>query len=147
MKTPQKLKYLCFGVTALLLGISTGVTTSAYANSQLSIIEGYAKEAKQLEKDFKAFSIERGHQLFSTRHALGKPETPSCTACHTKSPLNVGSTRAGKEIAPMAVSKTPDRYTDPKKVEKWFRRNCKSVLGRPCTPLEKGDFLTFMMSQ
>jgi len=47
----------------------------------------------------------------------------------------------------MAVSKTPDRYIDMKKVEKWFRRNCKSVLGRVCTSLEKGDFLTFMSSQ
>jgi hypothetical protein len=47
----------------------------------------------------------------------------------------------------MALSKTPDRYTDPKKVAKWFRRNCKSVLGRECTPLEKGDFLAFMMNQ
>jgi hypothetical protein len=47
----------------------------------------------------------------------------------------------------MAVSKTPDRYTDPAKVEKWFQRNCQSVLGRECTAVEKGDFLTFMTSQ
>ena len=52
-----------------------------------------------------------------------------------------------RPIEPMAVSVTPDRYTDPKKVAKWFRRNCKSVLGRECATLEKGDFLTFMISQ
>jgi len=143
----QKFKCLRFGVAALLLGISTGVTTSAYANSQLSIIEGYATESKQHDQAFKAFSTERGRLLFSVPHATGKPKTPSCTSCHTKSPLNVGITRAGKEIAPMAISKTPDRYSTVKKVEKWFRRNCKSVLGRTCTSLEKGDFLTFMMSQ
>ena len=143
----KKFRCLRFGVTALLLGISTAATTSADANSQLSIIEGYAKESKQHDPKFTAFSAERGRLLFSVRHATGKPETPSCTSCHTKSPLSVGSTRAGKEIAPMAISKTPDRYTDIKKVEKWFRRNCKSVLGRPCTPLEKGDFLAFMMNQ
>jgi hypothetical protein len=47
----------------------------------------------------------------------------------------------------MAVSTTPDRYTDAAKVAKWFRRNCKSVLGRECTAQEKGDFLAFMISQ
>ncbi len=79
--------------------------------------------------------------------AQGKSETPACTTCHTASPSKMGETRAGKPIEPMAVSVTPDRYTDPKKMAKWFRRNCKSVLGRECTAQEKGDFLTFMISQ
>ena len=47
----------------------------------------------------------------------------------------------------MAVSVTPDRFTDLAKVEKWFRRNCNTVLGRECTPAEKGDFIAFMTSQ
>ena len=59
----------------------------------------------------------------------------------------MGQTRAGKEIDPMAISKTPDRFTDPDKVEKWFGRNCNSVLGRTCTPLEKGDVLTFFIGR
>jgi hypothetical protein len=36
------------------------------------------------------------------------------------------------------VSVTPARYTDPAKVEKWFKRNCTEVLGRVCTAQEKG---------
>ena len=47
----------------------------------------------------------------------------------------------------MAVSANPKRYTNKADVEKWFKRNCKQVLGRECTPAEKGDFITFMMSQ
>jgi hypothetical protein len=47
----------------------------------------------------------------------------------------------------MALSKTSDRYANPKKIEKWFRRNCKSVLGRICSAREKGDFILFMTSQ
>jgi len=132
---------------AFLFSVTTLLALPSLANSQLPIIEGYAQQAKKLDQGFVKFSPERGHSLFSTRHGMGKPETPSCTSCHTKSPLNFGRTRAGKEIAPMAVSKTPDRFTQLKKVEKWFRRNCKSVLGRICTPIEKGDFLTFMMTQ
>ncbi len=93
------------------------------------------------------FSAERGRAFYLARHAGGKPETPSCTTCHTESPRNAGRTRAGKVIEPLALSRSPQRFHDAKKVEKWFRRNCRSVLGRNCTPLEKGDFITFMMSQ
>jgi hypothetical protein len=47
----------------------------------------------------------------------------------------------------MAISAKPDRYVDRAVTEKWFGRNCDSVLGRPCTPGEKGDFIAFMVSQ
>ena len=47
----------------------------------------------------------------------------------------------------MAASVTPKRYTDPAKVEKWFKRNCREVLGRECTVQEKGDWLSYMLSQ
>ena len=80
-------------------------------------------------------------------HQGGKPDTPSCTTCHTKNPTAMGQTRAGKEIKPMAVSKTPDRFTDPEKIAKWFLRNCTSVLGRECTAAEKGDIITFLASK
>ena len=38
------------------------------------------------------------------------------------------------------LAKTPNRYTDHRKVAKWFRRNCKSVLGRQCSPGKKATF-------
>lgn len=110
-------------------------------------IARYAAEAKASDNSFDTFSAERGRSFFSARPAAGKPDTPSCTTCHTADPKAVGQTRAGKEIAPMALSRSPDRYADMKKLEKWFRRNCKSVLGRLCSALEKGDFLTFMAGQ
>ena len=62
-------------------------------------------------------------------------------------PQNKGQTRAGKDIDPIALSATPRRFTDPAEVEKWFGRNCMSVLGRECSAAEKGDFITFMMGQ
>ena len=80
-------------------------------------------------------------------HSGGKPDTPACTTCHTDSPLNTGKTRAGKAIEPMAVSANPQRFTDMEKVEKWFGRNCNSVLGRDCTPQEKGDVATWLIAQ
>ena len=93
---------------------------------------------------FAGFSAERGDAFWTAAHAGGKPDTPSCTTCHTPDPTAQGQTRAGKQIAPMAVSQTPDRFTDPAKVEKRFGRNCNTVLGRDCTPVEKGDVITYL---
>ncbi len=125
---------------ALVIGsLSSGLATANPARD--SIIKGFAANAKT------AFSAKRGQALFEAKKGGGKPDTPSCTTCHGASPLMVGKTRAGKLIEPMAVSATPERFTDPKKVSKWFRRNCKSVLGRECSPQEKGDYLTYMLSK
>ncbi|HJM51123.1 MAG TPA: DUF1924 domain-containing protein [Alphaproteobacteria bacterium] len=99
------------------------------------------------EQSGQDFSADRGRAFFLARPGSGKAETPSCTSCHGSSPLAGGQTRAGKPIEPMALSQTPERYAEAKKREKWFRRNCKSVLGRACSAQEKGDFLTFMRSQ
>jgi len=112
-----------------------------------SILAGYHAAAKRADPAFTGFSAARGEALFRASPNGGKPDTPSCTTCHTTAPQNRGRTRAGKEIDPIAVSATPRRFTDPADVEKWFTRNCKSVLGRECSAVEKGDFITFMMGQ
>lgn len=135
MKAP-----LMLGVIAISLSLNLPVSASP-------LLDGYAQEAKGELPSFEGFSADRGKALFLNNYASGKPETPACTSCHTKSPTQAGQTRAGKAIAPMATSISPDRYNDKKKVEKWFRRNCNSVLGRLCTSLEKGDFITFMKTQ
>ncbi len=112
------------------------------ANTQRdAILSGYAAQA-----GVSGFSADAGRQLFMSQNTGGKPATPSCSTCHTSDPRNVGHTRVGKVIQPMAVSRNPERFTDPAKVEKWFGRNCRSVLGRECTPTEKGNFITYMMS-
>jgi len=109
-----------------------------------AILAAFAAEAKKADPAFTDFSAERGAKLWNSTHTEGKIETPSCTTCHTKDATAEGKTRALKPIAPMAVSKTPDRFTDPEKVDKWFTRNCNSVLGRACTPAEKGDVITYL---
>jgi Domain of unknown function (DUF1924) len=111
-----------------------------------AILATLASQAKQADPAFSGFSVKRGSKLWNSTHTEGKVETPSCTTCHTKDATAEGMTRALKPIAPMAVSKTPDRFTDPDKVDKWFTRNCQSVLARTCTPTEKGDIITYLSS-
>ncbi len=88
-----------------------------------------------------------GEKMFNTNYGTGKPDTPGCTTCHGKTPQGMGETRANKPIDPIAVSRTPARFTDAAKVDKWFLRNCKGVIGRECTAQEKVDFLTYMIGQ
>ena len=107
----------------------------------------YAAAAKAGDPAFAGFSAARGKTLHTQSFALGKPDTPACTSCHGPDPRGAGKTPAGKAIEPVALSVTPARYADPAKVEKWFKRNCNEVLGRECTPREKGDWLTFMAGQ
>jgi len=117
------------------------------ASGRDAILDALLTEAKKENPAFAGFSAARGEAFYHAKHTGGHPQTPSCTTCHTADPRNTGQTRAGKAIEPVAVSQTPTRFTDPEKVAKWFRRNCRSVLGRDCTAAEKGDYLTYLINQ
>lgn len=112
-----------------------------------SILTDYEQQIKKNQPSFTGFSAEKGKVFFLKKHSGGKPNTPSCSSCHNKDPKRSGQTRAGKIIEPLAISMSPERYSNKSKVEKWFRRNCKSVLGRTCTTMEKGNFIYFMKKQ
>lgn len=113
-----------------------------------AILADYAAKARAAEPGATAFSAQRGEALFRTKWTGGDPRTTSCTACHTADPRQPGqNAKTGRPIEPVAVSVNPRRFTDPATVEKQFTRDCRSVLGRDCTPLEKGDYITFMAGQ
>lgn len=129
-----------------LLALAAGIASAEPARDAL--LARYLTEAKKANPGFTGFSAERGTALFRTKHGGGDAATPSCTACHGDDPRVPGkNAKTGKVIEPMAVSANPKRFTDRAEVEKWFKRNCPQVLGRECTPAEKGDFITFMAGQ
>ncbi|MFZ2100958.1 MAG: DUF1924 domain-containing protein [Oricola sp.] len=117
------------------------VAVPAGAGPRDDILAGYAAQA-----GVKTFDPAAGEAFFRATHSGGNPDTPTCTACHSDDPKNAGRTSVGKPIDPMAVSANPERFTDPAKVEKWFTRNCSTVLGRECTPMEKGDVIAWLSS-
>lgn len=94
------------------------------------------------EKD----SVTNGKTLYFTQGKDKQGIVVSCSTCHGEDPRQPGKTRANKIIEPMAASKNPNRFTDPAKTEKWFRRNCNDVFNRECTVREKLDFIEFMKS-
>lgn len=111
--------------------------------SQLQQLSAEAKAANPGFSGFSGFSAARGQQFFTNRHG----NDWSCASCHTVNPMQSGKHDVtGKVIRPMAPAANPERFTDAAKSAKWFRRNCKDVVGRECTALEKGDILAWLIS-
>lgn len=127
MKYPAILASLC-----LLPGLGQAETPQ-------QILAGYQQQAG-------AASAARGEKFFFAKVVQASGETVGCTSCHTDNPKAVGKTRANKAIEPLAPVANAERLTDPAKVEKWFKRNCRDVLARECTAQEKADFLAFLIA-
>ena len=86
---------------------------------------------------------EQGKQLW--QKTFNKNGERSCVSCHTKDLTQNGKhIKTNKDIKPMSPSVNPERLTQGKKVNKWFKRNCKWTLGRECTAQEKANFLIYI---
>lgn len=134
-------------ITLLTAALSLSLASSAMAGPREDQLAHYAITAKAADPTFAGFSAVRGKALYVQAFTGGKPDTATCATCHGRDPRTPGRALTGKTIEPMAVSASPARYTDPAKVEKWFKRNCTEVMGRECTAREKGDWLSFMAGQ
>ena len=130
----------------LLLPALLFAALPAFAATPGEIQQSYAAEAKQQNTAFKEFSAARGEQFYRAKGAKGAKGS-SCATCHTDNPKAEGRhEKTGKAIAPLAPVANGERFTDPAKVEKWFKRNCQDVQGRACSAQEKGDFITYLRS-
>ena len=90
------------------------------------------------------FSAERGRQAWIKEVKASDGKMRRCASCHGIDLSAKGKhVKSGKVIEPMAVSANEDRFTKQKKINKWFKRNCKWTWGRECTAWEKGDFLMY----
>ncbi|MFZ2524178.1 MAG: DUF1924 domain-containing protein [Candidatus Ferrigenium altingense] len=111
----------------------------AFAETPNEILASIQKEAAGIP----GFSAARGESFFKAKHG----GEWSCASCHTENPAALGKhAKTGKVIDPLAPSANAERFTSPKKVDKWFKRNCNDVLSRACTPQEKGDVLAYLLT-
>ncbi len=121
------------------------LATNVWAETPLRSLVYYSAGAKINQPDFKADS-ERGKSFVSRNWGVSESHA-SCASCHTERPSNTGRHAiTGEPIAALSSAITPERFSDPAKVEKWFKRNCNEVLGRMCTSAEKADFIKFVMA-
>ncbi len=125
----------------VMLGLFAVAAQAATPNE---ILAGYRAEAAKHNPRYQP-SAELGAQFY-TRLFSASAKMPSCSSCHGDDPSRSGShVVTGKAIGPLAPGANAERFTDPAKVEKWFRRNCGEVLGRACSAAEKADLIAFLM--
>jgi hypothetical protein len=119
---------------ALLIALANG---RALAATPADLLAGYTAQAGAPAQ------AARGEAFFNSKH--GKDWT--CASCHGAVPTQAGKhASTGKPITTLAPAFNPERFSDPAKVEKWFRRNCNDVADRACTPAEKADVLAWLIS-
>ncbi|HEY0886581.1 MAG TPA: DUF1924 domain-containing protein [Ramlibacter sp.] len=120
-----------------VLTFAAFAAAAAHAATPAQSLSGYTAQAGA------APSPARGQQFFTTTHG----REWSCASCHGQVPTGSGRhAGTGKPIAALAPAASAGRFTDPAKVEKWFRRNCNDVAGRECTPAEKADVLAWLLT-
>ncbi len=113
------------------------ITASVHALPPEDMLQGYSAQAGA------AAQPERGRQFFDARHG----REWSCSSCHGAVPTQPGRHAAtGRPIGALAPAANAQRFTDPAKTEKWFRRNCSDVLGRECSAAEKADVLGWLLT-
>lgn len=114
----------------------------AFAQTPVQIL-AEIKTSAASTPGFQDFSAARGEKFFKEKHG----NELSCTSCHTTNPAAQGKhAKTDKPIDPLAPAANAERFTEMKKVQKWFKRNCNDVLDRVCTPQEQGDVLAYLLT-
>jgi len=110
---------------------------AAQAATPAELLAGYVSQAGAPAQPA------RGQQFFNSRQG----QDWTCASCHGALPTQAGKhASTGKAITALAPAFNPERFSDPAKVEKWFRRNCKDVAARECSATEKADVLAWLIS-
>jgi cytochrome c peroxidase len=123
-------------LAAFAIAIATAATTAA-AVTPREQLAAYSAQAGT------AADAARGQKLFTSKQGRDW----SCSTCHGTVPVGEGKhASTGKLIAPLAPAANAERFTDPAKIEKWFRRNCNDVVGRECSAGEKADVMAWLVS-
>ena len=132
---------------ALALALFGLISFSAQADvvTAQQAANDYGAFAKRLNPD-STLSAEAG-RAFYTKKVIVDGKDLSCSACHTDNPANVGKHNVtGKAIKPMAPSVNPKRFADVNKSEKGFSKHCNDLYGKNCSPQDKGDFVTYLLT-
>jgi len=131
--------FFASGLVVAAVGLAAN---PAFAETPVEVLAAFKAEAAGTP-GFQGFSAERGEKFFKTKHN----HDLSCSSCHTDNPAAQGKhAETDKLIKPLAPAANEERFTDMKKVAKWFKRNCNDVLDRECTAQEKGDVLTYLLT-
>jgi hypothetical protein len=153
-------------IAALLL--CAVLASHCLAGDPGALLSAYAELAKQSDPAFSGFSAARGQAFYFAKHKVEDGSELSCASCHHEDPRREthahsdripcrachvifdrwpdGTPKMKRQILAFAPSENPERFTNDWKVERWFEWNCRFLLGRDCTPVEKGDLITWLIT-
>lgn len=153
---------------AALLVILALFAQSSAATEPEDFLAVYAEMARQTDPSFEGFSAARGKEFYFRTHQMDDGSDLSCATCHHADPREAtlahidqvpcrachvtlhqgaqGRSTIKREIKPLAPSANPNRFTNEWQVEFWFGFNCELLLKRDCTPREKGDLITWLLT-
>jgi len=136
----QTMQIMTATILTVGLIVVNGVVQASVTNNLLS--EYQQQGAQQPNPD-------NAKKMWTQRYQDNKAgKARSCASCHTYNLRKIGKhVRTNKAIEPLAPSINSERLIDAKKIEKWFKRNCKWTIGRECSPQEKSDFLIYILNQ
>ena len=136
----KKIQTYCYLRHLLQLVVLVGV---AYGAPQLQAATPQSELQRWQKLADQTGDAAKGKVLFGQRHG----GEWSCASCHGQPPTTANKhASTGKTIAALAPAFNAERLTDSAKVDKWFKRNCKDVLQRECTAIEKADVLAYLVS-
>lgn len=130
------------GTLMILAGTLLAATAASATPATDELFARYKSEGAS------GFDAERGKKDWLKEGKEEEGKKMNCSTCHGDDLSKPGKHhKTGKVIEAMAPSANPERFTDAKKIEKWFKRNCNDAWGRECTAQEKGDVLKFLLSK
>ena len=159
-------------LASIVLACGPLIAGAARAQTPQQVLAVYAAQARAQDPSFAGFSAERGEVFYREPHQVkgaGAYSKWSCSSCHLKDArYSVLAHRTDipcrtchvindwehpdpkhakkRHIEPFAPSANPKRLSDPRYVETFLKLNCKLLLERECTTLEKGDVIAYLIS-
>ena len=132
-------------LTFLFTSFITSHASSVIANEDTvnTLMKSYQSQGA------KAGNALRGEKFWNQTFQGKAPFSQrSCNSCHTANIKNGGEhVRTGKVLKPLAPSINNLSLSKVKKVNKWFKRNCKWTTGKECSAQVKADVLAFINQQ
>jgi hypothetical protein len=105
----------------------------------------YTAHVKRTDPSYK-LTANAGRDFYVKKYTRkGKEE--SCSSCHMDNPANEGKhSETGKPIRPLSPVVNPKRFSNLQHVEENFTKHCHDIIGRDCTPKEKGDYIIYLLT-
>jgi hypothetical protein len=128
----------------IVLGI-TSLPVQAGIDGAKQFADQYIAHVKRIAPSYQ-LTADAGRDFYVKKYTRkGKEE--SCASCHMDSPASDGKhSETGKPIRPLSPVVNPKRFSNLQHVEENFTKHCHDIIGRDCTPAEKGDYITYLLT-